>query len=387
LGAGAGVQKSETKSPCNRSGVLLAFIPVKFGAVTAIRSTTSRKRSLAVMLAGCTLILVHFDLVIGQSAPFFQGKTIRIIVGFTSGGLYDQYARILARQMPQYIPGNPTIIVQNMPGAGSLTATNYVYGVAKPDGLTLGMPGSGIYLDQMLERKEATFDVRKLTWLGSVDQRDLLLYMRADAPWKSLDDILSGSELPRCGATGTSDLTTIVANVLEETLSLKVNNIKGYPGGAEIDLAIEKGEIQCRGTGITTHFAREPYFTWHKTGFDRHLVQTGAKKDSRLPETPTLNDLMDKKKTPVLSRNVARALLVSATIGRPLIATPGIPADRVKVLRDAYLKAFKVPEVVEEAKKTNLDLQTLPGLEVEKQIREVMNQPREVIERVKKLTE
>jgi tripartite-type tricarboxylate transporter receptor subunit TctC len=353
----------------------------------AIGSMTSRKRSLPVMLVGCTLILVHFDLVIAQSAPFFQGKTIRIIVGFTSGGLYDQYARILARQMPQYIPGNPTIIVQNMPGAGSLTATNYIYGVAKPDGLTLGMPGSGIYLDQLLERKEATFDVRKLTWLGSVDQRDLLLYMRADAPWKSLDDILSGSELPRCGATGTSDLTTIVANVLEETLGLKVNNIKGYPGGAEIDLAIEKGEIQCRGTGITTHFAREPYFTWHKTGFDRHLVQTGAKKDSRLPETPTLNDLMDKKKTPVLSRNVARALLVSATIGRPLIATPGIPADRVKVLRDAYLKAFKVPEVVEEAKKTNLDLQTLPGLEVEKQIREVMNQPREVIERVKKLTE
>jgi tripartite-type tricarboxylate transporter receptor subunit TctC len=353
----------------------------------AIRSTTSRKRSLAVMLAGCALILVHFDLVIGQSAPFFQGKTIRIIVGFTSGGLYDQYARILARQMPQYIPGNPTIIVQNMPGAGSLTASNYIYGVAKPDGLTLGMPGSGIYLDQLLERKEATFDVRKLTWLGSVDQRDLLLYMRADAPWKSLDDILSSSELPRCGATGTSDLTTIVANVLEETLGVKVNNIKGYPGGAEIDLAIEKGEIQCRGTGITTHFAREPYFTWHKNGFDRHLVQTGAKKDSRLLDAPTLNELMEKKKTPNISRNVARALLVSATLGRPLIATPGVPADRVKVLREAYLKTFKVPEVVEEAKKTNLDLQTLPGLEVEKQIREVMNQPREVIERVKKLTE
>jgi len=353
----------------------------------AIRSTTSPKRSLAVMLAGCALILVHFDLVIGQSAPFFQGKTIRIIVGFTSGGLYDQYARILARQMPQYIPGNPTIIVQNMPGAGSLTASNYIYGVAKPDGLTLGMPGSGIYLDQLLERKEATFDVRKLTWLGSVDQRDLLLYMRADAPWKSLDDILSSSELPRCGATGTSDLTTIVANVLEETLGVKVNNIKGYPGGAEIDLAIEKGEIQCRGTGITTHFAREPYFTWHKNGFDRHLVQTGAKKDSRLLDAPTLNELMEKKKTPNISRNVARALLVSATLGRPLIATPGVPVDRVKVLREAYLKTFKVPEVVEEAKKTNLDLQTLPGLEVEKQIREVMNQPREVIERVKKLTE
>src|SRR5947209_11375923 len=252
-------------------------------------------RFLAVVVAAtmfCSLQLFSGATASAQSTPFYQGKTIRIIVGFTSGGLYDQYARILARQMPKHIPGNPNIIVQNMPGAGSLTATNYVYSVAKADGLTLAMPGSGIYLDQMLGRKEAMFEVRKLIWLGSVDQRDLLLYMRADAPWKSLEDILSSGELPRCGATGTSDLTTIVATVLEETLGIKVNNIKGYPGGAEIDLAIEKGEIQCRGTGITTHFAREPYFTWHKTGFDRHLVQTGTKKDSRLSDAPILNDLM-----------------------------------------------------------------------------------------------
>jgi len=322
-----------------------------------------------------------------QNAPFYQDKTIRIIVGFTSGGLYDQYARILARRMPKHIPGNPTIIVQNMPGAGSLTATNYVYTVGKPDGLTLGMPGSGIYLDQLLRRKEATFDVTNLTWIGSVDQRDLLLYIRADAPWKSLEDMLASKEQPKCGATGTSDLTTIMVNTLEETLGLKFNNVRGYPGGVEIDLAIEKGEIHCRGAGLTTHFAREPYFTWHKNGFDRHIVQTGAKQDPRLPDAPTLLELMEKKKTSAISRNVAKALLVSATLGRPLIGTPGIPADRVKFLREAYLKAFTEPEVIEEAKKSRLDLATLPGAEVAAQIREVMNQPKEVIERVKKLSE
>src|SRR4026208_2219379 len=119
-----------------------------------------------------------------QAMPFYKDKSIRIIVGFTAGGLYDQYARILSRHMPKYIPGNPNIIVQNMPGAGSLTATNYVYSIAKPDGWTLGMIGSGIYLDQMLGRKEASFDVTKLAWLGSVDQRDLVLYMKADSQWK-----------------------------------------------------------------------------------------------------------------------------------------------------------------------------------------------------------
>jgi tripartite-type tricarboxylate transporter receptor subunit TctC len=312
---------------------------------------------------------------------------MRIIVGFTAGGLYDQYARILSRHMAKYIPGNPNIVVQNMPGAGSLTATNYVHSVAKPDGLTLGMPGSGIYLDQMLGRKEATFDVTKLVWIGSVDQRNLVLYMRGDTAWKSIEDILNSGESPKCGATGTSDLTTIMVNILEETLGARFNNVRGYPGGVEIDLAIEKGEIHCRGTGITTHFAREPYFTWHKTGFDRHIVQTGASKDARLLDAPTLNELMDKKKTPAISRNVARVMLVSATLGRPLIGTPGIPADRVKVLRDAYLKAFNEPEVIQEAKKSRMDLETLPGHEVETQIREVMNQPKDVIERVKKLSE
>jgi tripartite-type tricarboxylate transporter receptor subunit TctC len=323
----------------------------------------------------------------GQSAPFYKDKTIRIIVGFTSGGLYDQYARILARHMGKHIPGNPNIIVQNMPGAGSLSATNYVYGVAKSDGLTLGMPGSGIYLDQLLGRKEATFDVGKMVWLGSVDQRDLLLYMKADAPWKSIEDVMNAKEAPKCGSTGTSDLTTIVNNVLEETLGVKFQEVRGYPGGVEIDLALEKGEIHCRGTGITTHFAREPYFTWHKNGFDRHLVQTGNKKDSRLPDAPTLAELMEKKKTPTLSRNVAKVMLVSATLGRPMIATPGIPPDRIKILREAYLKAFREPEVIEEARKTKLDLATLPGEEVEAQIRDVMNQPKEVIDRVKKLSE
>jgi len=322
-----------------------------------------------------------------QSAPFYKDKTIRIVVGFTSGGLYDQYARILSRHMGKHIPGNPNIIVQNMPGAGSLSATNYVYGVAKPDGLTLGMPGSGIYLDQLLGRKEATFDVRRLGWIGSIDQRDLVLYMRAEAPWKSIEDVANSKEPPKCGSTGTSDLTTIVNNVVEETLGVKFQEVRGYPGGVEIDLALEKGEIHCRGTGITTHFAREPYFTWHKSGFDRHLIQTGNKKDPRLPDAPTLAELMEKKKTPAFSRSVARVLLISATLGRPMIATPGIPAERIRILREAYLKAFKEPEVVEEARKAKLDLSALPGEEVETQIREVMNQPKEVIERVRKLSE
>ena len=322
-----------------------------------------------------------------QTTPFYKDKTIRIIVGFTTGGLYDQYARLLARYMGKHIPGNPNIIVHNMPGAGSIIATNYVSSVAKPDGLVLGMIGSGIYLDQLLGVKEAQFDVRKMAFIGSVDQRDLMMYMRADAPWKSVDDILNAKELPKCGATGTSDLTTIMINIMEETLGTKFTNVRGYPGGVEIDLAIEKDELHCRGTGITTHFAREPYHTWHKNGFDRHILRTGNKKDPRIAEAPTLADLMEKRKTSTLSRNVAKLLLLSATVGRPLVTTPGVPTERVNLLREAYVKAFKEPELVAEAKKARMDVELLAGADVERDMREAISQPKEVVDRVKKLSE
>jgi hypothetical protein len=178
-----------------------------------------------------------------------------------------------------------------------------------------------------------------------------------------------------------------MTNILGDSLGAKFHEVRGYPGGVEIDLALEKGEIHCRGTGITTHFAREPYFTWHKTGFDRHIVQTGAKKDPRIADAPTLGELMEKKKTPALPRNVAKVLLVSATVGRPMMTTPGTPADRVKLLRDVYVKTFKDPMVVEEAKRAKMDLEILSGEEVEAQLRDVMAQPKEVIERVMKLSQ
>jgi len=343
--------------------------------------------SLTLLVAGHLGGLLCATSASAQTALFYQGKTIRIVVGSASGGLYDEYARVLSRYMPKYIPGNPSIIVQNMPGAGSLVAANYVYGVAKADGLTLGMPNSTFYLDQLLGRKEVNFDARKFTFIGSVDQRDLMIYMRADALWKSIEDIIKAVDPPKCGSTGTADLTTILSIVAAETLGAKFNLVRGYQSASQIDLAIEKGEVYCRGTGIPTHYAREPYFTWHKNAFDRHILQTGAQKDPRLGDTPTLNELMDKRKTPEISRGVARVLLNSGTLGHPMIGTPGISTDRVSILRAAYLKAFKEPEVVAEARKRGLEMETLAGEQLENEMHAIMDQPREVIERVKKLTE
>jgi tripartite-type tricarboxylate transporter receptor subunit TctC len=149
---------------------------------------------------------------------FYQGKTIKIVVGFTSGGFYDRWSRLLARYVPKYLPGNPEMVVQNMPGAGGMIAANHIYAVAKPDGLSVAMLSYGLYLDQLVGRKEVQYDVRKLNWIGSPEKSEVLMYMRSDAPFKSIEDIRKSSTPPKCGSTGTAGTDYILARLLEETL-------------------------------------------------------------------------------------------------------------------------------------------------------------------------
>ena len=145
--------------------------------------------------------------------------------------------------MPLYIPGNPSFIVQNMPGAGSMIAMNHVFGIAKADGLTVVMPNYGVYLDQLAGRKEVRFDITKGYFIGSPEKSDIILYARADAPFKSVQDMRKLAEPAKCGATGTAGADYLIAKVLEDTLGIKINTILGYAGGSEIDIAVEKGEV------------------------------------------------------------------------------------------------------------------------------------------------
>jgi tripartite-type tricarboxylate transporter receptor subunit TctC len=320
-----------------------------------------------------------------QAQPFYQGKTIRIVVGFTPGGFYDRWARLLGRYMPKYIPGNPEMIIQNMSGASSVIAANYVYNVAKGDGLTLLVPINSLYLDQLVERKEVQFDVRKFEWIGTQEKAPVMLYFRADSPYKTVADIIKASEPPKCGATGTASTGYLLGKLMEENLRAKVQTVTGYPGGSEIDVAVERGEIICRGMDIPPHFGREPFDTWHKNGFDRHILQGGPKRDPRLADTPTLFELMDQYKTPDVGRRLTRVILAAGDFGRPMVAAPGTPGDRVKMLREAYAKAMKDPELIAEANKGKMDMDPSTGEDLQALLKEIMDQPREVIDRVKKL--
>jgi tripartite-type tricarboxylate transporter receptor subunit TctC len=320
-----------------------------------------------------------------QGDQFYKGKTIRIMVGSTAGGFYDRWGRLFGKYMSKYIPGQPEFVVQNMTGAGSVIATNHVFNVAKPDGLTLVMPLNGVYIDQFVGRKEAQFDMRKFRFIGSPVTESIIFYMRADAPYKSIADIIKAKEPPKCGGSGTASSDYILSKVLEETVGAKFNTVLGYAGGTEIDLAVEKNEVVCRAHSMSAHFGREPFDTWHKRGFDRHLVQTSSKKDSRAADAPTLNELFDQHKVPANSRRLAQVLLAAGDFGRPMMVTPGTPPDRVKMLRDAFVKTLSDPEAIEEAKKGRMDIDPATGEELEKLVREIFDSPPDVVERVKKI--
>ena len=320
-----------------------------------------------------------------SSHEFFKGKTIRLVVGYSVGGAMDDWGRFVAQHLGKHIPGNPDVVVQNMPGAGGISAANYIYNVAKPDGLTLGLVNPALYNDQLIGSKEVKFDWPKFSWIGSPEKIDQVLFIRTDFPSKTLDEMRNAPEPPRCSATARAGLAYFLPKLLEEALGIKINMVLGYGGGGEMNLAMEKGEIHCRAGTVSAYVGREPTRTWIKKGFVRALAQSGAKRYSKLPEVPTLYELMETHKTPEATKRLAKVLLSSGDLGRPFMASPGTPAERIKVLREAFTKAMSDPALLADAQKRKWDLDPLSGEELESISKEIMVQPADVIERMKKL--
>ena len=339
---------------------------------------------LILLLLGCVLFSGAAQ---ATSHEFFKGKAIRLLVGTSAGGATDDWGRFVAQHLGRNIPGNPDIVAQNMPGAGTVVAANHIYNIAKPDGLTIGVVNPSIYVDQLIGMKEVKFDWPKFSFIGSPERIDQVLFIRADYPHKTLDELRKAKEAPRCSATGRAGLAYFLPKLLEDALGIKVHMVVGYGSGGEMNLAIEKGEIHCRAGTVSAYVGREPTRAWIQTGFVRALVQSGATRYPKLPDVPTLYELMEAHKTPEAVRRVAKVLLSSGDLGRPFIAPPGMPADRLKILREAFTKSINDPALVADAQKRRWDLDPLNGEGLETLSKEIMVQPPEVVERVKKMLE
>ena len=318
-------------------------------------------------------------------APFYQDKTIRIVAGYGAGSVDDAWTRLIARYLGKYIPGNPNFIVQNMPGAGAMIAANYVYKVAKPDGLTLGGIRAGLYFDQLVGRKEFQFDWPKFTWLGTPVQAEQIIYVRANTPYKTIQDVRKAAVPPKCGATGTSSTGYYIANLLEETIGAKFVTLTGYKDGPEVDLAVEREEIHCRGISLETLFGREPLIGWHKSGFVRVLFQTGKTRDPKLPDVPTIWELMNEYKTPDAGRRLATIVLAVGAFGRPYVSSPGLPPERAKTIQEAFRKTLTDPDFQSAARERKLDIDPVAGDRLQDLARDVIAQPADVVERMKRL--
>jgi len=267
-----------------------------------------------------------------------------------------------------------------------MTATNYIYSVAKPDGLTLGVNNAALYFEQLLKKREVQFDWSKFAWVGGTTRTSPILYMWANTPYKTIHDVRAATVAPKCGVTGTGNTGYYLPKLLEETLGAKFQLVTGYQGGADIELAVERGEVQCRAFTIQVFFGREPFNIWRSKNQVRVLVYGGKKRDPRLPDTPLISELMDQYKTSDLNRRLVTVMLGSGEfVSAPMFAAPGTPPEQVKILREGYAKALTSPELIAEAKRQGLDAELIHGDEMEVLAKEVLNQPAEVIALMKKV--
>ncbi len=299
---------------------------------------------------------------------FYKGKTVRIIVGASAGGGYDTYSRTIARHMGKHIPGNPTFIVDNMPGAGFLISANYMYKVAKPDGLTIGHFIGGLFLQQLLGMQGVEFDARKFEYVGVPAQDNYMVGISKATGITSLEQWLASKTVIKLGGVGVGSATDDIPKVLMATIGLPVQLVTGYKGTADVRLAFASGEVQ----GVCNSWESFKS-TWRnelESGNLLIVAQNIAKPHPDLPKVPLVINFAKTDE----GRKLIRALVHSVgPTARPYVLPPGTPKDRVEMLRKGFMETMKDPEFLAEAKKANLDINPLDGAELEKGVREVFN--------------
>jgi tripartite-type tricarboxylate transporter receptor subunit TctC len=298
---------------------------------------------------------------------FYRGKTVTILVGFSAGGGYDLYARLLGRHLGRHIPGNPTIAVQNMPGAGSLKATQNVYSVAAKDGLTLATISRGMVSDPLL--KVASFDPVRLTWLGSITSETSVCATWKTSAVKTWDDMFKREF--SLGSNALGDDTATFALILRNVFGAKVKLVTGYPGGNDVNLAMERGEVDGRcGWSWSSLKSQKRWLPNINV-----LVQFNLEKNPDLPDVPRA---MERAKDDE-QRQVLRLLIASQYVGRPFIAPPDIPAERKAALRAAFDATMKDPEFLAEAAKSDMEITPISGATIDAFIADLYKTPKDVV--------
>jgi tripartite-type tricarboxylate transporter receptor subunit TctC len=301
----------------------------------------------------------------GQT-PFYQGRTVRIIVPFAAGGGYDIYSRIIGRHMGKYIPGNPVFVVENMTGAGGLIGINHVYKVAKPDGLTIGTPIGTMFVDQLIGKPGIEFDGRKFEYIGAPAQDTQLLIVHKRTGLKSAEQWLAHPAAVKFGSTGPGSANESIPKIAKEALNLPLQTVSGYKGSAVIRLAFNSGEVDGVANAWESMVATWPQEL--QSGDAVILLQAAGKRHPELPNVPLV---MDYAKTELAKKLVQGVINNFGATARPYVVTPGTPKARVAELRKAFMDTMRDAEFGTELKRAKLDLNPLDGATLENNIKDL----------------
>jgi tripartite-type tricarboxylate transporter receptor subunit TctC len=312
-------------------------------------------------------------------AGFYKGRNLTIIIGSSPGGGYDLYGRLISRFIARHVPGAPTVVVQNMPGAASNIAASYVYNVAPKDGTVIGALFMGAVVEPLFgDAKRPTHDMSKFNYIGNANSDAYVCLVRTDAPVKTMADAFDKELVMGASAEGAS--TRDFPVLLRNLLGAKFKVVAGYPGTREINLALEKGEVQGA-CGETWSSVAATYPTWFKENLVRPLVQ----------ESNTGYPALDKMGVP-LARDFAKTdeqkkilelIYSQTTFGRPYVVAPGVPEERVAALRKAFMETMTDADLVKEARRINLDIEPIAGEELQKIIAKLYATPQELVDKAK----
>jgi tripartite-type tricarboxylate transporter receptor subunit TctC len=329
----------------------------------------------AKMIGATTVLALGVQTASAQTAAdFYKGKTVQIVVGFGVGGGYDLYARALSRYLGKHLPGNPNVVVQNMEGAGSVRAANFVYAGSPQDGTVIAAVNQNMPMYQLLGGAGAKFEAAGMQWLGSMTNSNGLVYTWHTSGIKTLEDAKQ-REVPM-GAVGAASDSVIFPNLINEMIGTKFKPIPGYAGSAQIHLAMERGEVMGRG-GNSWSSVQTANMSWIKENKINILIQVGFEKEPDLPQVPLLLDLV----TDDERKSVIRVVSLPTALGYGHWVAPGVPKDRVALLRKAYVEVMKDPEFLKETEKTGMVVRAQAGETLDALVRQVTTAPKSVLDR------
>jgi tripartite-type tricarboxylate transporter receptor subunit TctC len=337
-----------------------------------------RNVKLVAILLG-TFLLSRGDPILAQ-ANFYEGKTVRFIVGFSAGGGYDTYTRVIARHIGKHVPGNPVFAVENMAGAGSLISANHTYKVAKPDGLTIGHFIGGLFLQQLLGKPGIEFDSLKFEYIGVPGQDNFILGVAKSTGVVDAEKWIASKQVVKFGGVSTGSGTDDFPNLFKATIGLPIQMVSGYKGTADIRLAFNSGEV----TGLSNSW-ESTKSTWKKevgSGDLMIVLQATNKPHPELPKVPLALNFAKTDEAKKLIQTVTR---VHGASVRPYVLPPGTPKDRVQTLRKAFMDTMKDPAFLAEAKKANLDINPDDGAELESNVKDIFKLDQSLIAKLKEI--